>query len=463
MKSRLSTAGKKGFILVGILVIVMLGSMVAMSLLFRVQGGESASAAGAGGEQAWLAAMSGVEEAIRVVKNAKLGELEWREDPNKFKGRFVYDDGAERWFYTIYSPADTDSVEPIRYGLTDEASKLNINSATRPMLAVIPGFEQTLLDSYLGAAAPEEGAIVAITSIQSIFATNEVAHAKKLITLSELFQYPGFTPQTLYGEDANFNLQLDPNEDDAEQRSPNDNQDGKLDLGLKRYLTVNSYDLERTADGKRKTNINDPNDPLPAVELPEGLTNFIVALRTNSMQIAHPAALLDAKISVKDAKGAAVEVMSGVGKTELETVLKHFTCEAEEENPGLVNVNTAPAPVLAALPGLDEALAERIVSSRAAVSPDRRATIAWLHTEGILEAEAFKTVAPYLTARSLQFSFNVVGYSLPNGRFRALEAVIDLGKPERPITRLRDLTRYGLPFQLESEAGAEESFAGALP
>src|SRR5438552_191883 len=60
-----------GFILVAILVIVMLGSMVAMSLLFRLQAEEHASSAGADSEQAWLAAMSGVEEAFRMAAAAK--------------------------------------------------------------------------------------------------------------------------------------------------------------------------------------------------------------------------------------------------------------------------------------------------------------------------------------------------------------------------------------------------------
>jgi hypothetical protein len=105
--------------------------------------------------------------------------------------------------------------------------------------------------------------------------------------------------------------------------------------------------------------------------------------------------------------------------------------------------------VLAALPGLDEGLAERIVSARSSVTPEKRATIAWLFTEGALEAAPFKEVAPYLTARSLQFEFNVVGYSKPSGRFKALEVAIDLGKPAHSITRVRDLTRYGLPFQFE--------------
>ena len=42
----------------------------------------------------------------------------------------------------------------------------------------------------------------------------------------------------LYGEDANLNGILDPNENDGPLNPPNDNQDGILDPGLFEYVTV---------------------------------------------------------------------------------------------------------------------------------------------------------------------------------------------------------------------------------
>ncbi|HMJ65047.1 MAG TPA: hypothetical protein VK615_06825, partial [Candidatus Binatia bacterium] len=55
----------RGFALIAVLVVMMLGSMVAISLMFRLRAEETASAAGVGGEQAAAAAMSGVEEVMR--------------------------------------------------------------------------------------------------------------------------------------------------------------------------------------------------------------------------------------------------------------------------------------------------------------------------------------------------------------------------------------------------------------
>jgi len=68
----------RGFILVAVLIVVMLASMVVVSLLFRLQAEESATAAGAGSEQAWATAMSGIYEAMRVVGAAPVASLECR-------------------------------------------------------------------------------------------------------------------------------------------------------------------------------------------------------------------------------------------------------------------------------------------------------------------------------------------------------------------------------------------------
>ena len=67
----------QGFVLVAVLVVIMLASMVAISLMFRLRAEETAAAAGAGSEQGWAAAMSGVYEAMRLARQSVPGELDW--------------------------------------------------------------------------------------------------------------------------------------------------------------------------------------------------------------------------------------------------------------------------------------------------------------------------------------------------------------------------------------------------
>jgi hypothetical protein len=214
---------------------------------------------------------------------------------------------------------------------------------------------------------------------------------------------------------------------------------------------VVSYDPNRTAAGQPRANLNDPNASLAAAGLPPAFTNYLAALRSAKQKLAHPADALEAALQVKDDKGVDVQIASGITKDELPLLLDLFSTEGAARHDGLVNVNTAGATVLAALPGMDEALAETIVSTRAGLPPERLASVAWLYQEGLVDADRFKTIAPSLTIRSSQFHFQVIGYGLPSGRYRVLDVVIDLAGAAPGILYLRDLTKLGLPLKLETE------------
>src|ERR1044071_6849046 len=107
-----------GFILIAVLVVVMLSSMVVVSLLFRLRAEETATAAGAGAEQAWSAAMSGVTEAMRVTAQSAPGSVEWQDNAAAFHEHLVLDDGADRWYFTVYTAGDSEH-EELRFGVTD--------------------------------------------------------------------------------------------------------------------------------------------------------------------------------------------------------------------------------------------------------------------------------------------------------------------------------------------------------
>ena len=273
--------------------------------------------------------------------------------------------------------------------------------------------------------------------------------------MEELLLVRGFTPAVLYGEDANLNFQLDGNEDDGDEQFPPDNGDGRLDPGLRPYLTVSSYDLNEDNNGVPRTDLNDPEEPLSTGDLPPPLAQYITALRRNKIKIAQPADLLEARGKFKDEKGRELEIESGVSKAELPLVLDQFTTRIEYHLPGLINVNTASARVLQAIPEIDEALAEAIVAARVHLRPEQRQTAAWLYQEGLVNADLFKKIAPFLTSRSFQYHLQVVGYGLPSGRYRVLEAIIDLAGIQPQITYVRDLTKLGLPFRINATAEAK--------
>ncbi len=448
---------RQGFVLAAVLIVILLASMVAISLMFRLRAEETAVAAGAGSEQAWAAAMSGVYEAIRVVSQSAPGALDWQDAPELFRDHLAFDDGSDRWFFSVYSMGEPDS-QSARFGLADEAGKLNLNYATEASLGKIPKLTpylvQGLLDFLDADNLPRpEGAE------QEYYDT--LAHPYSVLngplsTFEELLLVRGFTPSLLYGEDVNLNFQLDPNENDGPEQFPPDNGDGKLDCGLRPYLTVASYDVNEDNAGVPRTDINDSEEPFSEADVPKPLGQYVTALRRNKLRIAQPADLLEAKQKLKDEKGAEIEMASGVGKAELPSLLDQFTTRPEYRLRGLINVNTASARVLQTVPDLDETLADAIVAARRHLRTEQRRNIAWLYQQDLVNAERFKKLAPFLTSRSLQFHFQVVGYGVPSGRYRVLEAIIDLGGGKATITYLRDLTRLGLPFRIDQGENAKK-------
>lgn len=450
----------RGFILILVLVVVMLASMVVGSLLFVLGADRTASAAGIGDQQAWAVAMSGINQAMRIAAAATPGSLDWQDNQAVFRDQLVCDDGATKWYYSVYSFSDTDP-SGIRYGLTDETSKINANQATEAMLEALPNMTvpaaQSLLDFVDADAAPRaQGAEQA--QYDQLGLPIKVPN-RPLMSLDEVLHVRGFSAQMLYGEDANFNGRLDPNEDDGDASWPPDNQDGKLDLGLQQYLTVVTYEPNLDNDGQPRLNLNLTNSDLATLQVPDSVKNYIVALWTNKQAIAYPADLLEASAKFKDAKGGDVTVESGVGKAELAVLLDRCTATNLGRLPGLINLNTALPQVLAGLPGVDQSLAESIVSSRVSLSEDARRTTAWLYGDGLVNADQFKKLAPYLTARSYQFRFHVLAYAIPSGPIRVLEVVIDVAARPPAILSLRDLTRFRMPFPISpaDQSGSDVS------
>lgn len=74
---------------------------------------------------------------------------------------------------------------------------------------------------------------------------------------------------------------------------------------------------------------------------------------------------------------------------------------------GLLDINTAPAECLAALPGLTAALAEELVDTRSRLSASELSVLNWPVREMVLSTEQLEAVLPLITTRSLQWSLQI--------------------------------------------------------
>ncbi|HOF19368.1 MAG TPA: type II secretion system protein GspK [Phycisphaerae bacterium] len=469
---------RRGTVLLAVLVLTAMAAMLAGSLMFRMRAETAAAANGAGAEQAYAAAMSGVERAMAILRTAAGDREQWFDNPVLLSDQLVFDDGATAWYFTVYAE-NPDEPGTMRFGLTDESGKLNLNVANERQLAALPSVTTEQVDSLLDYRDQDsqprpEGAE---QDYYDRLANPYLIKNGPLATVEELLLVKGFGAAAVYGEDVNLNGTLDSGEDDGDRSFPyHDNGDGQLDRGLKSMLTVFSYEPNTASDGQNRINLNGDLRGLESVGLPEQAVQLIQAYRADGNTFTHPADLLEMTYrsqggagsdggrrgrSRRGGGGEGEELRSGVGATELAMVLDRLTTRPAGSQGaafGRVNVNTASVEVLtAALTGVVEdaaSLARRIIEARAEQTDEDLQTIAWLYAGDVVNADTFKKIAPFLTARGYQFSLRCVGFSPATGRFRAVEAVVDLGKGEPRIVYLRDITRLGRPLSLAGPGSA---------
>ena len=287
--------------LVGVLVIIGLLSMIAISLMFRMQAAATASASTLRSEQAWAAALSGLDRAIDVVSDSSRTSEGWIDNPTDFEHQLVYDDGSDQWYFSVFRRGVLETDEII-FGVVDEASKLPLNVTNVLQLMKVPNMTlpaaEALADFVDGdSIARDNGAE------QDSYDLLPVPYSipnKPVSFLDELLLAQGVSAGHLYGEDANRNHKLDANENDADALFPPDNQDGTLSGGLHRFFTLHSRDWNVNRNNQPRLNINTAAlDPAPA-----GLTDetvaFLEAKRKAGQPIASLADLVNATLIVTE-------------------------------------------------------------------------------------------------------------------------------------------------------------------
>jgi type II secretory pathway component PulK len=441
----------KGMVLYAVLAITAMSTMIAASVMFRMRAELSASGAYVRGDQAWSTAFSGIKHAMAILAQPPSEGGNYN-NPDLYADQLVCGEGGQEWYFTIYAYNEQDDTE-VRYGVTDTSGKINVNTASRKVLEALPNMTTELVDCLIDFRDPDEepqknGAE------QEYY--NQLAHPYairngSLMTLEELLLIKGFDGTLVYGEDANFNTMLDPNEDDGEDTHPDDNSDGILDRGLRSLLTTISYARNVDNENQARININGKVDSR-SLRRAVGRTtaDFIEFYQDSGKKFTHPSQLLNMSYT-SGKSGSSKTSQSGVNSaTDLARVMDKLTVSSSKVVWGtVINVNTAPPEALLAVLGDDNAdLVERIVSIRTDLTPDEKSTTAWLYGNDLVGAGKFKTIAPLLTARGFQYRIQVIGYGINSGRYCVLEAIVDLAATTPRILYLRDLTGLGIPFAL---------------
>jgi len=318
-------------LIVVVLAIITVLALLGASFSYWMNADLAATKAGNDRQQAHLAAESGVARAMLLlrkdpsnIEQDPINMDKWYNNPLAFRRILVWApdqiggsesladqekiENREAWRFSVVShelEGEGDRTR-MRYGLTDETSKLNLNTATREQLLML--FTQALagkstiqdnvtpealadalkdwIDTDDAFASPQGAESSYYMSLEPAFR----AKNRPLETVEELLSVRWFNGRIVYGEDHNRNGYLDPNEDDGpEGLFPPDNGDGILDRGLLPYITVYSWDHNWANDNKPRLNINQVGlanpERLPSVfravldEVPAEVLQFIAEIQ----------------------------------------------------------------------------------------------------------------------------------------------------------------------------------------
>jgi DNA uptake protein ComE-like DNA-binding protein len=521
------TPRRRAVVLFAVLVVVVLLSLAAYQYSELMVAEYHAADSSARALQARAAADSGVWFATALLSNpdnlSSLSGNPW-DNAATFQDVPVSTDSSanssddsssnngRQMLFSLLSVRDADdpqaTSQPYRFGVTDEAGKINLNAllqidptgnAGSTMLMTLPNMTQDIANSILDWMDPDD------TTRQDggendYYSTQSPAYQCKngpFDSLEELLLVKGVTPQLLFGNDRNRNGVLDPGEDIYGE--------GQVDRGWLAYLTVYSRESNVDSQGNPRVYLNDSNltelnTNLTNAGISQNLANFILAYRLyggtqtsgnsargggqmsagNSNVVAGQIntdmqnsasrkltkitslySLVTATVSVRVKTGGSERTISLPSPLQnasqqqqlLPVLLDETTTSPNAELPPRINVNTASQVVLSALPGLTDSDVQAILTNRpqlsAMTAPDPSfQTPAWLITSAGITIAKMKALENYITARTQVYRIQSLGYASSGGPVARVEAVIDtnLGRPR--VLYWRDLSELGKGFDV---------------
>lgn len=306
------------------------------------------------------------------------------------------------------------------FGLVDEGSKLNLNApwVTADVLLNLPRMTPELAAAIIDWRDTNEDVTEGGAESETYLRRNPPYQCKNTNyeSVAELRLVRGVELDVLFGDDANLNGILDPNENDGDVSTPADNRDGRVDAGLMEYFTVHTRQLIGT-------NVNN------AEQLSALLQEKMNADRANQ--------ILQTVTNQNVTNVLQFFILSGMTREEFEPIEGYLIGTMTN---GLVNVNTASQEVLSCIPGIGIEHAPSLVAYRR-TNPGQLNTVSWV--ADVLERDVALAAAPYLTGRSFQFTADVAAVG-PHGRgYRRVKLVLDTSEGTARVRYRQDLTSLG--------------------
>lgn len=502
MRSR--SQRRPGYVLVAVLMIIVVLSLVAYRFADAMAGEQQVAFRAGEAAQAKAFAISGIHYAMGVLADPASMSNVCNDDPYDNYGAFanipVSNDGPRGGGrFAIVSVTESDgnaSSERYiqRYGVTDEAGKINLNTmmridssgeALRAMLILLPNMSEDVADAITDWLDSDDDQRA--SGAESAAYPNYRPRNGPINTLDELLLVRGVTTANLYGNDRNRN-----GVQDADEADGND-----FSRGWSDYLTVYGHELNVDSAGQPRLYVNDADlatthKNLAAI-VGQDLADYTIAYRMYSQSssltapsgntrtgtaadlraaveasLANPRArrqvrnsmlvMTNTRVTLPRASNAPQNQPDIVVncplndatylKSVLPTLMDKVTAKSNYELNPRINVNTCPPTLLRVLPGVTEEDVAASVAARATLDPlsAEYRTGAWLHTQAGMRLEIFKAIETYVTGYTQMYRIQSIGYFARGGPVARVEAVIDTNGGQPRIVYYRDLTELGGGF-----------------
>jgi competence ComEA-like helix-hairpin-helix protein len=414
--------------------------------------------------QAHYLALAGVERAKALLYQ----DVVKRQGTAKNHSGTLYNDPKDfqnvalgRGKLQVFHRAPQEEGGKIIYGISDEESRLNINTASPTQLTNLDGMTPDIVGAIVTWRSPATQSAATQDPNTPGGANSEyymslrppyVARNGPFQTVRELLMVRGVTSELLLGNDDNQNGFLDSDEDPADHAPLDTKPPPPPSPGWEALLTVTDTDKDVSASGKDRVNPQTADEAtLSAVPgITPDIARAIVSYRgQNQLQS------LDDLLSVtaqnpnqgggngngggggsqrgggNQAGGQNGSGNSGppvISQELLEQIADDLTLASGTDLPGLINVNTAGLDVLICLPGVEQPLAQAIINYRKSTGYfDNVAQL--LKVDGMTRA-IFKQVLPLVTVRSETYRIICEGKINSSGVRQRIEEIVHIARTD---------------------------------
>ena len=449
----LSAKRRRGSVLVGLLWCLALLSVVVIGVLHTARMDLLVVKNYGDRIQAHYLALAGIEKAKALLyqdarERSRSGTHhngELYDAPEQFR-----DVELGRGQFRVFRRGREDEGGRMRYGISDEESRLNVNVASAEELGNLYGMTPDVVAAILDWRDEDNTVTPGGAEVEYYASLQPPSQPRNgpLQTVRELLMVRGVSRELLLGSGAHQNGLLVAEGDDQDESSLD-----HLDRGQAGLLTVDSSVKDITASGGERVNLQSADErSLTGVRgITSDIARAIVAYRGQN-QFKTIADLLDVTAaqdqnqlggrpsraaSGPDQSAPSPNVPSPSGPPSARTGPKvvseqllmeigdDLTVQNGEDMAGVVNINTASLEVLACLPGVSRELAQAIISYRksSAFFPN---TARLLKVPG-LTRDTFKQVASRVSARSETFRILSEGKVTSSGTRQRIQEIVHIG------------------------------------